>query len=241
MEVYIIKEFNLSVAYRFKQIDWVETSVVDIPSNPVALFDVVKNREAVLVKSTAPVSFNSPFAVSIFQQESKTMTDEQLEETEITEVTEVTEAVVEEAVVEEAQIKFVSESEFKSLEGKVNDILEGMMALKEMSSEPSESPEAVEQESSELVALKAEVASLREEKAAAELESRIASEVEARVKSIVGDKPTTERKPERKSMAGANIKLKDSDFETVANERGVSVGAVKGEAWLASLLTSRRT
>jgi phage head maturation protease len=229
-----------SMAYRFKQIDWVETSVVDIPSNPVALFDVVKNKEGVLVKSTAPVSFNSPFAVSIFQQESKTMTDEELEQTETTEVTEVTESVVEEPALEEAQIKsgFVSEAEFKSLEGKVNDILEGMMALKEMSSEPSEP--VVDEESSEVVELKAEVASLRAEKAAAELEARIASEVEARVKSIVGDKPTVERKPERKSMAGANLKIKDSDFETVANERGVSVGAVKGEAWLATLLTSRR-
>lgn len=225
------------VAYRFKDIDWVETSVVDIPSNPVALFDVVKNKEGVLVKSTAPVSFNSPFAIRIFQQESKTMTDEELEQTETTEVEETSEEVVEEPALEEVETKFVSEEEFKSLESKVNDILEGMMALKEMSTEPEP---VDEEESSELVALKAEVASLREEKAAAELEARIASEVEARVKSIVGDKPAVERKPERKSMAGANIKINESDFETVAQERGVSVGAVKGEAWLASLLTSRR-
>lgn len=166
------------------------------------------------------------------------MSDEEQIETETPEVLEETsEEVVE--VLEETQIKYVSETDFKSLESKVNDILEGMMALKEMSSEPVEP--ITDEESSELIALKAENASLREEKAAAELEARIASEVEARVKSIVGEAPTSpERKPERKSMAGAGITIKESDFETVAQERGVSVGAVKGEAWLASLITSRR-
>lgn len=225
-----------SMAHHFSSIDWVETSVVDIPSNPVALFDVLKNREAVLVKSTAPVSFNSPFAVSIFQQESETMT-----ETEIQEVAETKEAdlPIEEATVEAPiETKFVSEEEFKSLAQKVDDILEGMMALKEMSSEPVDE----ESESEEVVALKAELAELRAAKEAADLEAKIAAEVEARVKSIVGEQSslTPERKPERKSMAVQNVQIKDDAFEALAQERGVSVGAVKGEAWLASLLSTRR-
>lgn len=251
------------ISHRFTDIDWVETSVVDIPSNPMALFDVVKDATKVQTKTAAPDSFNNPFSMWVFrkgemmtdQEQSEIVNDEEIVETDapaieepVMEIKETpdleTEASLEEEEVEEdptedladdvspEEESMIGSGQFKELEEKVNALVDAVLSLKEMSSEPQE---AVESE--EMVALREKVATLQAEKDAAELESRIAAEVEARVKSIMGDAPS--RTPERKSLTETPAISNDA-FTQLAEERKTSVGSVKGEAWLASLLASRR-
>lgn len=227
------------VTHRFTSIDWVETSVVDIPSNPMALFDVVKEPMRVLAKGAAPEEFNSPFSMWVFRTGENPMSESPTPEEEVQvkaaeEVVETTEAVQE---VVETLPEFVSHEEFKAISEKVDNLIDAVFALKEMSTDP----EPVEEDTTELEALQAEIAELKAEKAAAEVEAKIAAEVEARVKSIMGDQPEPVRTPERKSIT--HIKgspVPEDAFHALAAERKTSVGNIKGEAWLASLLASRR-
>ncbi len=249
------------ISHRFTSIDWVETSVVDIPSNPMALFDVVKNAMKVQTKTSAPDSFNNPFSMWVFSKGEKMTDSEQLEnvndeeiiETEAPEIEEPTMEIketpdLETEVVEDPaedlaedladdvspeEEAIVSPGQFKELESKVDAIVDAVLSLKEMDS----TPEPVESE--EMVALRAKVAELQAEKDAADLEARIASEVEARVKSIIGDQEVSVRTPERKSLTETPAISQDA-FTQLAEERKTSVGSVKGEAWLATLLASRR-
>ena len=195
------------ISHRFTDIDWVETSVVDIPSNPMALFDVVKQAIKVQTKGAAPDSFNNPFSMWIVRT-GETMTDaettneEVIEETlvetpmneeplEIKESTEIT--TTEEEVTEEVQdseeevteMESVSGEQFKALQDKVDAVIDAVLALKDMNPDPT----PVVEETDEIAAMKSELDTLRSEKAAAEVEARIAAEVESRVKSIIGDTP----------------------------------------------------
>ena len=67
--------------YRFTKIEWIETSVVDVPANPVSLFDVVKGVKMYRPGSTDTNSENliNPFSAVVFQTpEEKHMTQEEI-------------------------------------------------------------------------------------------------------------------------------------------------------------------
>lgn len=245
------------VTHRFVDIDWVETSVVDIPSNPMALFDVVKEAVRVQAKSSAPDSFINPFSMWIVRT-GETMTAEEVQE--VVEEEEVLETTTEEVPASETkdapimetnespeeeladdvspEEESVSPEQFKQLSEKVDHLIDAVLALNEKSQE-SETEEITEDP--EITALKSEVEELRQAKAAAELEAKINAEVEARVKSIMGDQTEVpqSRSPERKSISGSP-QITNETFKALADERNVSVGTVKGEAWLSAILGSRR-
>ena len=249
------------ISHRFTDIDWVETSVVDIPSNPMALFDVVKSAMKVQTKGAAPDSFNNPFSMWIVRT-GETMTDDSTQEVEAIDETlvdtpvdeaplvvkesvetttldeEVTESDLEdpEEDLTEAE-ETVSPEQFKAMQEKVDAVIDAVLSLKDMSPDPA----TVTDDTDEVAQMKSELAALRAEKEAAEVEAKIAAEVEARVKSIMGDTPTDApvRTPERKSISGST-EISQEVFTALAEERKTSVGAIKGEAWLSTLLASRR-
>jgi len=247
------------VSHRFIEIDWVETSVVDIPSNPMALFDVVKDVMRVQTKSAAPDSFNNPFSMWVFSKGEKMSTDTVMEtvnedelvveeptteepvteiketsememETEDTEVTEdPVEDIADDVSPEEEDLLDGDERRIKELEDKVDTIVEAVLSLKEMTTE-TEDPEVTE--------LRAQVAEFKEQKAVADREAEIEAEVQRRVAEITDGET---RSPERKSITETTAQEIPQDaFTQLAEERNCSVGQVKGEAWLATLLASRR-
>ncbi len=247
------------IIHRFVKIDWVETSVVDIPSNPMALFDVVKNCERVRVKGSAP-EFNSPFSMWIFQRgsemtESEMISAEEAEETiidsnipEATEVKVAPENVMDtpdELVDEELhpedgsdvldeELPDDSEELINSQQRQIDSLNEKMDAIISHLTKDAE----VSDESDSNSELQEELNSLRAEKAAREQEDLIQAEVAKRVSEELA-KTNGERVPERKSMVVNENPVSEDAFEALAKERNTTVGAIKGEAWLASLIGSR--
>jgi len=234
-----------NVIHRFTKIDWVETSVVDIPSNPMALFDVVKDCYRVRTKSAAPDSFNNPFSMWVFRTGETSMTDADQEMTEQDEVVLEEVPIVEEPMAPDVEIKSIEQSDSEEteeveVEVTVPDVSDRMNALEEKFDaiiDHFTKDAEVEVEEVEDNELLAEVTALRAEKAAAEQEAFIQAEVDSRVQAALGN--DTARVPERKTMVNTEPEIGRDVFEALAEERGTSVGTIKGEAWLASMIGGR--
>lgn len=252
--------------YRFNEIEWIETSVVDVPANPVSLFDVVKNMEMFRPKATDMNSENliNPFSVVVFQTtEEKTMSTEEIH-------TEDPEMVVDEVSIDEELPVVESPTNYEILYEQVQELKDMVHTLlstkaEETDDEPAEEELAEEpaEEAEEELTEELPEEELTEEAPAeealdksvddestnlkatiAELEAKVAAnerekEIEAEVQRRVDEalaNPT--RNPTRKSMRD-DTPLEVASDEEPEDPHGRTVGEVAAAKWLGHMLATR--